>query len=248
MQSAEELFDSLSLYRQMLHMTLRHVEMQKNCAGRYALVTRPPINPGTDAAERPTAPATGAGAGEELARLAACASACTRCKLAQSRTQVVFGTGPASAQMVVIGEAPGFHEDKQGKPFVGEAGQLLNKMLAAIRLRREEVYICNVLKCRPPENRDPAPDEIVACRDWLTGQLAALQPKLLLAMGKFASQALTGLTQPMGQLRGQVYRYQGIPVMCTYHPAHLLYHPEEKAKAWEDLQKVRQFLDTVGMH
>jgi DNA polymerase len=254
MPTGDEPLSSLLLYRELLTMVRCHVELHKKCLGAYMLINKPATAAShnlittsdqipTDATSQVLADTENA-RNDRLEQLANAAACCTRCKLAQGRTQVVFGSGPVRARLVIIGEAPGFHEDKEGKPFVGEAGQLLTKMLAAISLRREDVYICNVLKCRPPENRDPAPDEIVACRDWLVSQLALLRPKLLLAMGKFASQVLTGITQPMGRFRGHVYEYQSIPVMCTYHPAYLLRSPEEKVKAWEDLQKVRQFLDT----
>lgn len=183
---------------------------------------------------------------EVMAKLATTAANCVRCPLAKTRTKVVFGTGSSEARLVLVGEAPGYHEDQQGIPFVGEAGQLLTKMLAAIGLKREDVYICNVVKCRPPENREPQPEEIKACHDWLTQQLSLLQPSLICALGGFACHWLTGIAQPVGQYRGKLYEYEKIPVICTYHPAHLLYHPEEKRKAWLDLKRIRTFLDKAA--
>ncbi len=172
------------------------------------------------------------------------AANCQKCKLSQTRTQVVFGVGSAQAELVIVGEAPGFYEDRDGIPFVGKAGQLLTKMLAAIQIQRQDVYICNVIKCRPPENRDPAPEEIIACRTWLQAQLKALeQPKLICAMGKFACAFLTNIQQSMWKYRGATYEYEGVPVICTYHPAYLLRNLEEKKKAWEDIKRVRRFLD-----
>ncbi len=164
---------------------------------------------------------------------------CTRCKLHRTRTNLVFGVGNPAAELVFIGEAPGANEDLQGEPFVGDAGQLLTKMIAAMGYRREDVYILNILKCRPPGNRNPEPDEIEACEPFLKKQLAALAPKVLVALGKFAAQWLTGKPDAaISALRGRWHRYQGIPVMPTYHPAYLLRTPSAKRVVWEDLQQV----------
>ncbi|WP_372369171.1 uracil-DNA glycosylase [Candidatus Uabimicrobium sp. HlEnr_7] len=170
------------------------------------------------------------------------ASSCTKCKLAETRTKVVFGTGSANADLVIVGEAPGYYEDQSGEPFVGKAGQLLTKMLAAIQIRREDVYICNVIKCRPPNNRNPSPDEIVACRPWLQKQLEILRPKVLCSMGKFAAQFLTNSQEAMWKYRDKTFDYEGIPVICTYHPAYLLRNTEEKKKAWVDLKRLKALL------
>jgi DNA polymerase len=180
---------------------------------------------------------------ELLTQLQKESSNCQRCKLSHERKMVVFGEGHIEADLVIVGEAPGYYEDQQGRPFVGDAGQLLTKMLQAIHLQRETVYICNVIKCRPPKNRNPEAEEVIACRTWFTQQLSLLQPKLLLALGKFASQALTGITQSMWRYRGNFYEYENIPVLCSYHPAYLLRNPEDKKKAWQDLKQVRRFLD-----
>ncbi|MBU6421967.1 MAG: uracil-DNA glycosylase [Gammaproteobacteria bacterium] len=161
---------------------------------------------------------------------------CTACRLRTGCTQTVFGVGNRHAEWLVIGEAPGAEEDRQGEPFVGRAGQLLNSMLAAIGLKREQVYITNIVKCRPPSNRDPALDEAAACRPFLDRQIALIQPKLILAVGRVAAQSLLGTDVPVGRLRGRVHQLQGIPVVVTYHPAYLLRSPQEKRKAWADLQ------------
>ncbi|MGV6859833.1 MAG: uracil-DNA glycosylase [bacterium] len=165
-------------------------------------------------------------------------SQCTACSLAQGRTQTVFGTGNERADWLVIGEAPGQQEDLQGLPFVGRAGLLLNNMLMAMGLEREAVYIANVVKCRPPQNRDPRPDEIDACKGYLARQVQLLKPRLVLVVGRVAAQHLLETQAPVGKLRGQVHRYPGtdIPLIVTYHPAYLLRKPSEKYKSWEDLQ------------
>lgn len=165
------------------------------------------------------------------------ALACTKCVLHQTRTRVVFGVGDRRARWLVIGEAPGADEDRQGEPFVGRAGQLLNEMLRAAGLAREQVYIANILKCRPPENRDPKPEESASCEGYLQRQIALVQPGLLLAVGRIAAQNLLREDTPIGRLRGRVHRYgpAGIPLVVTYHPAYLLRSPSQKRKAWEDL-------------
>ena len=164
-------------------------------------------------------------------------STCTLCdELVSNRTQTVFGVGNRNADWLIIGEAPGADEDKQGEPFVGRAGQLLNAMLRGIGLQREQVYIANILKCRPPNNRDPRPDEAAACHAYLQRQMALIQPKLVLAVGRIAAQNLLHCDTPIGKLRGQVHRLEnGLPMVVTYHPAYLLRSPLEKRKAWADL-------------
>lgn len=162
--------------------------------------------------------------------------ACTACGLRAGCAQTVFGVGNRRAQWLVIGEAPGADEDRQGEPFVGRAGQLLNSMLLAIGLKREQVYIANILKCRPPNNRDPKLEEADLCRPYLERQIALIQPKLILAVGRIAAQNLLNTDTPIGKLRGRVHLVNGIPVVVTYHPAYLLRSPGEKRKAWVDLQ------------
>ena len=174
---------------------------------------------------------------------------CRACGLCRQRSRTVFGTGDRQARWMVVGEAPGEHEDRQGEPFVGQAGQLLDNMLRAIGLSRSVqgtqdgqsgVYITNTLKCRPPGNRNPEPEELQTCAPYLQRQLALVQPALILAMGRFAVQALLGSTEPLGKLRGRVHHHQGVPVVVTYHPAYLLRSPGEKRKAWQDLLFARQ--------
>ena len=165
-----------------------------------------------------------------------CIADCRACGLAATRTQTVFGVGDPQAEWLIVGEAPGAEEDKRGEPFVGQAGKLLDNMLAAIKLKRgENVYIANVLKCRPPENRDPHGEEVMQCDPFLKRQVELIQPKLILALGKFAAQSLLGSDDTIGAMRGKLYSYNGVPVIVTYHPAYLLRNLPDKAKAWEDL-------------
>jgi DNA polymerase len=166
-------------------------------------------------------------------------SKCTRCaELASTRTQTVFGVGKLDAEICFIGEAPGADEDAQGEPFVGAAGQLLNRIIAACGMKREEVYICNILKCRPPGNRLPLPPEAANCREYLEAQLELVRPKFICALGACAAQNLLNTTLPIGKLRGQFRDYRGIPVLCTYHPAYLLRSPDKKKDVWEDMKKL----------
>ncbi len=176
---------------------------------------------------------------------------CTRCELHKGRTQTVFGVGNRRAQWLVVGEAPGAEEDRQGEPFVGRAGALLNSMLLGIGLKREEVFIANILKCRPPNNRDPAPAEVACCLPYLQRQIALLQPRIMLAVGRIAAQNLLATDTPIGKLRGQLHRFgaAGTPLVVTYHPAYLLRSPTEKRKAWEDLKFARRvFREQVEAH
>jgi uracil-DNA glycosylase family 4 len=163
---------------------------------------------------------------------------CTRCRLHEGRTHIVFGVGNPRAEVCFVGEGPGADEDAQGEPFVGRAGQLLNKMIEAMGFRRQEFYICNVVKCRPPNNRAPEPDEMETCSPFLRAQLRAIQPKVIVVLGKTAVQALLNDKSPITRLRGRWREYEGIALMPTFHPAYLLRSPGEKAKAWEDLKAV----------
>ena len=171
-------------------------------------------------------------------------AACQACELHRTRRQPVFGVGHERAHWMVVGEAPGEQEDLQGEPFVGAAGELLERMLAALALRRavqgpepeaQRVFIANTLKCRPPRNRNPQPEELQACEPFLVRQIALLQPRVILAMGRFAIQSLLQSGEPVGKLRGRVHRYRGVPLVVTYHPAYLLRNPADKARAWDDL-------------
>jgi uracil-DNA glycosylase len=168
---------------------------------------------------------------------------CTRCKLhALGRRQIVYGVGNPNAALMFIGEAPGRDEDIQGIPFVGRAGQLLTKMIEAIGLRRDEVYIANVIKCRPPENRNPEPDEVAACEPFLFRQVGAINPTVIVALGTFAAQALLETQESISRLRGRVYKYRDAQLIPTFHPAYLLRSPERKRDAWEDLKKAQALL------
>lgn len=175
-----------------------------------------------------------------LAELEAAVDGCLRCKLGAGRTNLVFGVGNPAANLVIVGEAPGANEDAEGIPFVGRAGQMLTKMIEnVIEVPRQEVYICNILKCRPPGNRNPEPDEIDCCEPYLHKQLAIIQPRLILALGKFAAQWLLQTKTPIGRLRGKFGRYQGIPCLSTYHPAYLLRNPRDKRLVLDDLLKAK---------
>ncbi len=167
---------------------------------------------------------------------------CHKCPLSKSRTNLVFGVGSPMADLMFVGEAPGRDEDLQGEPFVGRAGQLLNKIIKAIGMDRSDVYIANVLKCRPPGNRNPLPEEIVLCMPYLIKQIEIIKPKVLCALGTFAAQTLLNTKAPVGTLRGKFHEYKGIPFMVTFHPAYLLRNPNDKAKVWEDMKKVRDRL------
>ena len=176
-----------------------------------------------------------------LPDIASLIAECQKCKLCDSRTNTVPGEGPATAKLIVVGEGPGRTEDETGRPFVGRAGQLLNSMLLAIGLPRESVFIANILKCRPPGNRDPKPEEVSQCIPYLTNQIALLKPKIILAVGRIAAQNLLATDAPLARLRGKVHAFGelGTPLVITYHPAYLLRTPADKRKAWEDLKFAR---------
>lgn len=167
---------------------------------------------------------------------------CQRCKLAKTRTSIVFGVGSPTAQLMFVGEGPGRDEDLQGEPFVGEAGKLLDRMIAAMGLSRAEVYIANIVKCRPPRNRDPEPDEVAACSPFLRQQIATIAPTALVALGRYAAQTLLEDSTPISRLRGQWRTFDGIPLMPTFHPAYLLRSPGDKKLVWQDLQEVMKRL------
>jgi DNA polymerase len=167
---------------------------------------------------------------------------CRRCKLWRTRTNLVFGEGSPTAALMFVGEAPGEEEDREGRPFVGAAGQVLNNLLNKLGLLREEVYIANIVKSRPPGNRDPEPDEIAACLPFLQKQIKAIRPKVIVALGRVAMQALLNTRVPLAKLRGVWQKYDHIPVMTTFHPSYLLRFPRERMKTWEDLQQVMEYL------
>jgi len=184
------------------------------------------------------------GAEESLDAIRADLGDCRRCKLAPGRRHLVFGSGNSRAELMFVGEAPGADEDAQGLPFVGRAGQLLTKIIEAIGMRREDVYICNILKCRPPGNRNPETDEIAACESFLFRQIASVKPKVICALGAFGAQTLLGTTEPIGRLRGNLIDYRGAKLMATFHPAYLLRNPIEKRKVWDDMRIVKDYLDS----
>ncbi len=173
---------------------------------------------------------------------------CTRCKLHSGRTQIVFGVGDPAADLMFVGEAPGADEDRQGEPFVGKAGQLLTKIIAAIGLSRDQVYIANILKCRPPNNRNPEPDEVDSCEPFLFKQIEAIRPMMIVALGKYAAQTLLRSTETISRLRGRLFDYRGSVLMPTFHPSYLLRNPSGKRQVWEDMQKVRDLLKERGSH
>ncbi len=171
---------------------------------------------------------------------------CTRCKLHRHRTQIVFGVGNPKASLVFVGEAPGADEDAQGEPFVGRAGQLLTKIIEAMGLKREEVYICNIIKCRPPNNRTPETDEILACQPFLLKQLQAIEPKFICALGAPAAQTLLQTKESISRLRGKFFDFHGIPLLPTFHPAYLLRNPHEKKTVWEDMKLLLRHMGPAG--
>jgi uracil-DNA glycosylase len=193
------------------------------------------------------APASTGGGAAKLAAIREELGDCTRCKLAGKRTNIVYGVGNPDAPLVFVGEAPGADEDRTGEPFVGAAGQLLTKMIEAMGYARSDVYICNVLKCRPPANRNPEPDEVASCEPFLKKQLGAIRPRIIVALGKFAVQCLLRDDSPIGRLRGNLRTYEGIPLMPTFHPAYLLRDPSKKKLAWDDLKAVNAALANVGI-
>ncbi len=179
---------------------------------------------------------------EELKKLEEQVNGCTKCKLSKDRTNVVFGTGDPDADLMFAGEAPGFYEDQQGEPFVGKAGQLLTKIIESIGTKRSDVYIANILKCRPPDNRNPNANEIVVCTPHLIKQIETIRPKIICALGTFAAQTLLDTKESIGKLRGKFFEYQSTKFLATYHPAYLLRNPNDKKKVWADIKKVRDFL------
>jgi DNA polymerase len=196
---------------------------------------------------RETAPGQIAAAAYTWDTLTEAVARCTACKLSATRTQGVLGVGDRNADWLVIGEAPGADEDAQGEPFVGQAGKLLDAMLASIGLARgDNVYITNVLKSRPPGNRNPEPDEVAACRPYLLAQIELIQPKLILALGRFAAQSLLDTDEAIARLRGRVHHFQHVPLVVTYHPAYLLRNLPDKARAWEDLCLARRTMQSLA--
>lgn len=219
--------------------------------GPGRLPSEHPESPDSASVERSTPEAGSAsrpatGDQTSLAMLAERASGCTACRLAGGRHRVVFGSGPARARLMFVGEGPGAEEDRQGLPFVGKAGELLTRIIAAMDLRRDEVYIANIVKCRPPGNREPERDEVEACLGFLERQIDLVGPRILVCLGRVAAQTLLGDGLPISRLRGNWYAVRGVETMVTYHPAALLRNPALKRPTWDDMQKVRDRLREVG--
>ncbi len=190
-----------------------------------------------------TTPQTATRTGETLAVIQAELGECTRCTLHERRTNLVFGVGNPNAELMFIGEGPGFEEDRQGIPFVGPAGQLLTKIISAIDLSRDDVYIANVVKCRPPRNRDPEPEEVAECRPFLNRQVDTVKPKVICALGRIAAQNLLETEEGITRIRGRIYSYRGAKLVPTFHPAYLLRNAEKKRECWEDMKLIRRLLN-----
>ena len=212
-----------------------HTDEEQNLFGEL----KPPVPAGPGYPSEPWASCA------TLADLDKTICTCQKCGLGSTRTSFVFGVGNPQADLVLVGEAPGAEEDLQGEPFVGRAGQLLNKILEAINFKREEVYICNILKCRPPNNRDPLPEEVSQCEPYLWKQLEIIKPKIILCLGRIAAQVLLKTNDSLTAMRGTIHDYRGIKLMVTYHPAALLRNPHWKRPAWEDVQKLRREYDAM---
>ncbi len=204
-----------------------------------------PTAAGLNATPEPVAAAAAETAGS-LETLREAIGDCRRCKLASGRTHLVFGSGNPRAELMFVGEAPGQDEDLQGLPFVGRAGQLLTKIIEAIELRRDQVYIANILKCRPPNNRPPEPDEVAACRGFVARQIEHIRPLVIVALGRFAAQTLLDIETPITRMRGKFFDYHGTPLIPTYHPSYLLRNPSAKREVWEDMKSVRARLKELG--
>lgn len=232
-QRRESLLDRLGSIAGELE---RHIELQKRLGTEFV--------PGRKTVREMESvqPESGPDKAESIEELRREALACQRCTLAQTRTSLVFGAGSPYAELMFIGEAPGYHEDQQGIPFVGPAGQLLTKIIRAIGLTREQVYIANILKCRPPQNRNPSAEETISCTPYLMRQIDIISPRVIVALGGVAAKKLLKTERPTGQLRGEFHDFKNTKLMVTYHPAYLLRNPSDKRKTWEDMKKVRDYL------
>lgn len=242
-QSAVE--DTRELVRQMAHGPRTTATMSPEVAALLEAVraTEPGGGPAPSAEAAPDAGRADEAGGPTLDELAAVVRDCEKCGLCATRTQTVFGVGDPDADLVFVGEAPGADEDAQGEPFVGKAGQLLTDIIVkGMEMRREDVYICNVLKCRPPNNRNPNPEEMAQCEPYLVQQLARIRPKVICALGGVAAKCLLKTDDSVGRMRGTWHSYQGIPLRVTYHPAYLLRTPADKGKTWADIQEVMKVL------
>jgi uracil-DNA glycosylase len=230
-----------------MHSALRQEYLTALGLSTWVVRSRSVAEPVIEALDQEPGAARAREGGLDWPQLRARVAACTRCSLSATRTQTVFGVGNMQAQWLIVGEAPGAEEDARGEPFVGRAGQLLNSMLRAVGLAREEVFIANVLKCRPPGNRDPLPSEAAECLPYLEQQIALLKPKIMLAVGRIAAQNLLRTDKTLGGLRQQVHKFglSQVPLVVTYHPAYLLRAPTDKRKSWEDLKFAREVCSRV---
>ena len=247
--------------QEILAQARRYAEDLTLFEGRHFIVPEEVVEQASGLGEKETPTSEDTSAAEPAERVSVVASdecltldafreeicTCTRCPLGATRNQFVFGSGDPNAGIMFVGEAPGADEDQSGLPFVGAAGQLLTKIIEAMGLSREEVYICNILKCRPPGNRDPQPEEIAQCEPYLKRQIDLVQPRVLCTLGRFAAQTLLRSDLTMGRLRQSEHRYEGIPLVATYHPAALLRNPQWKRPTWEDIKKVRRLYDGVAL-
>jgi len=235
--------DTLSEFSEIVRLTGNCVERLVDEGTRYIHFTRVAPPGGDGEAELPPGAHTAMDPARALKELQETVSTCRKCALSRTRTRTVFGTGACRTSLIFVGEAPGAEEDRQGLPFVGRAGRLLTKMLEYIGLKREDVYITNVLKCRPPGNRDPLPAEVACCEPYLLAQLEVVKPRLICALGRYAAQTLLKTDVGISRLRGRFHDYHGIRILPTYHPAYLLRNPPDKDKAKDDLRKIKAFLD-----
>jgi uracil-DNA glycosylase family 4 len=251
---AKEIAEHLKLYGDLGIRWLRRIEPRERPASLQARESKTPVIAAGKAMPQKTVfksmeytsmfeqvPSTQ----ESLEEIQKDLGDCQRCKLSRTRRNIVFGAGNPHAELMFVGEAPGADEDEQGLPFVGRAGQLLTKIIEAIGLRREEVYICNILKCRPPNNRNPEADEISSCEPFLFRQIESVRPKVICALGAFGAQTLLHTTEAIGRLRGKLIDYRRAALMATYHPAYLLRNPMEKRKVWDDMLLIRDYLTSL---
>ena len=240
----EQLHGHLKLYKDLGVRYVKPLERKKRTvSSRNAETSAPAV---VSQNHSPLAALTiPSGSDESLDAIRSDIGDCRRCKLAPTRANIVFGSGNPHATLMFVGEAPGADEDAQGLPFVGRAGQLLTRIIEAIGMRREDVFICNILKCRPPGNRNPETEEIAACENFLFRQIAAVKPRVICALGAFGAQTLLRTTEAIGRLRGRLVDYRGAKLMATFHPAYLLRNPIEKRKVWEDMQIVRDYIRSM---
>lgn len=251
---AGQIRDHLELYGELgVRWVRSEAKVGKQPSGRRKPVVRKASPPAADAAASPVKKQISLPGslesllppGEDLEIIRGELKNCSRCKLSPTRKNIVFGAGNPRAELMFVGEAPGADEDEQGLPFVGRAGQLLTKIIESIDMRREEVFICNILKCRPPGNRNPETDEIASCEEFLFRQIASVRPKVICALGAFSAKTLLRSSEPISRLRGHLVDYRGTKLMATFHPAYLLRNPNEKRKVWEDVLGIRNYLASL---